>query len=62
MGNTTSLRVDWNKKKKKLKQIFAILTEQDLLLIEGLEDEMLVRLQVKMGKSKEDIYKLISGL
>ena len=62
MKTTTELKGDWNNIKGKLKQKFAILTDNDLLLIEGKQDEMLGRLQVKLGKTKEEIQKLISQL
>ena len=44
------------------KQKFALLTDSDLLLVEGKQDEMLGRLQIKLGKSKEEIQKVISEL
>jgi uncharacterized protein YjbJ (UPF0337 family) len=33
-----------------------------VLLVEGKQDEMLGRLQVKLGKTKEEIQKLIASL
>lgn len=62
MKNLTELKGDWNTKKGQLKQKFAMLTDSDLLLIEGKQDEMLGRLQIKLGKTKEEIHKLISEL
>ncbi len=53
---------NWNETKGKLKQKFALLTDSDMLLVEGKEDEVLGRLQVKLGKTKEEIKKLISSL
>ena len=46
----------------KLKQKFSILTDDDLLFAEGKQEEMLGRIQVKLGKSKEELAKLISEL
>ncbi|MEQ8535601.1 MAG: CsbD family protein [Imperialibacter sp.] len=60
--NKTSIIGNWNETKGKLKQQFALLTDQDLLLVEGKQDELLGRLQVKLGKSKEELEKLIAGL
>ena len=60
--NTTELKGNWNETKGKLKQKFAMLTDDDLLLAEGKEDELLGRLQTKLGKSKEEIHKIISEL
>lgn len=62
MKNLTELKGDWNETKGKLKQKFASLTDDDLLLVEGKKDEMLGRLQVKLGKTKEELHKLISDL
>jgi len=60
--NTTELKGNWNEQKGKLKQQFAILTDNDLLFTEGKKDEMYGRLQVKLGKTKEELRKLIEGL
>jgi uncharacterized protein YjbJ (UPF0337 family) len=62
MKNITELKGSWNETKGKLKQKFAILTDSDVLFIEGKQDEMLGRLQVKLGKSKEEIKKILSEL
>ena len=62
MKNITELKGSWNEQKDRLKQKFAMLTDSDVLLVEGKQDEMLGRLQVKLGKTKEEIYKLISEL
>jgi uncharacterized protein YjbJ (UPF0337 family) len=62
MKNITELKGNWNEIKGKLKQKFAILSEDDLLLIEGKQDEMLGRLQTKLGKTNEEVLKLISEL
>ena len=62
MANLTGLTGNWNKTKGKLKQQFAILTDDDLLLVEGKADELVGRLQTKLGKTKEQVKKLISDL
>ena len=62
MKNVTQLKGNWYEIKGKLKQKFAILTESDLLLIEGKQDELFGRLQIKLGKTKQEIQKLISDL
>jgi len=53
MSNLTGLEGNWNEIKGKLKQKFATLTDNDLLLIEGKQDELLGRLQIKLGKPKK---------
>ena len=60
--NTTELEGKWNEQKGKLKQQFAQLTDNDLLFVEGTKDEMLGKLQKKLGKSKEELHKIISEL
>jgi uncharacterized protein YjbJ (UPF0337 family) len=62
MANAMELKGNWNETKGKLKQKFAMLTDNDLLLLEGKQDELLGRLQVKLGKTKEEIQKLITSL
>ena len=62
MKNLTQLKGNWNETKGKLKQKFAILTDDDLLLVDGKQDEMIGRLQVRLGKTKEAVQKLISEL
>ena len=39
-----------------------MLTDNDLLLVEGKQDELLGRLQLRLGKTKEDINEIIAGL
>ncbi len=62
MKNITELKGNWNETKGKLKQKFAMLTDSDLLLAEGKQDEMLGRLQIKLGKTKAEIHQIISEL
>ena len=60
--NTTELKGNWDEQKGKLKQKFASLTDDDLLFAQGKKDEMMGKLQIKLGKSKEELHKLISEL
>ena len=53
---------NWVKTKGKLKQKFALLTENDRLLDEGRKEELLGRLQIKLGKTEEELHKIIAGL
>jgi len=62
MTNITELKGNWNETKGKLKQKYAILTDNDMLLVEGKQDELLGRLQVKLGVTKEEIHRIISQL
>jgi len=49
------LKGSWNELKGKLKQRYANLTDDDLALAEGKEDELLGRLQKKLGKTKDEV-------
>lgn len=62
MKNTTELKGNWNETKGKLKQKFAMLTDSDVLYEEGRQDEMLGRLQIKLGKTKEELQRIIDAL
>ena len=53
---------NWNEKKNKLKQKFATLRDSDLDIIEGHNEEMITKLQIKLGKTKEELIKIIAGL
>ena len=54
-----NLKGNWNEIKGKLKQKYGQLTDDDLAFAEGKEDELLGRLQKRLGKSKEDVRKEI---
>lgn len=60
--NDLTLKGSWNETKGKLKQKYADLTDDDLAYTEGKEDELLGRLQKKLGKSKDQIKKEIAEL
>ena len=62
MTNIIELKGNWNEQKGKLKQEFATLTDNDLLFLDGKKDEMLGKLQVKLGKTKEELHKTIGSL
>lgn len=60
--NTTEIKGNWNEQKGKLKQKFSVLTDDDLLFVEGKKDEMMGRLQIKLGKTKDELTKIIAAL
>ena len=60
--NKIQVKGKWNEQKGKLKQQFAILTDNDLMFEEGKMDEMFGRLQIKLGKTKEELSRIISAL
>jgi len=59
---TLNIKGNWNELKGKLKQKYGQLTDDDLTFSEGKDDEMLGRLQKKLGKTKEDIRREIEKL
>ncbi len=60
--NTSTVKGSWDEIKGKLKQEYASLTDDDLLFAEGKKDELIGRLQQKIGKTKDDIRKMIGDL
>jgi len=60
--NKLKIKGNWNEAAGKLKQQYAILTDDDLLFKEGKEEELLGRLQKKLGKTKGEIRKLLEKL
>ena len=52
----------WNEVKGKLKQKYGQLTDDDLTFAEGKDDELLGRLEKKLGKVKDDIRREIENL
>lgn len=55
------LKGNWNQIKGKLKEKYADLTDDDLLYVEGKEDQLVGRLQEKLGQSKEQVNTLLEG-
>jgi uncharacterized protein YjbJ (UPF0337 family) len=60
--NKLEMKGSWNKLKGKLKQQYGNLTDDDLVFSEGKEDELLGRLQKKLGKNKEEVRQMIEKL
>lgn len=60
--NTTEIKGNWNELKGKLKQKFAVLTDNDLMYEVGKEDELYGKLQKKLGKTKSELEKLFGEL
>lgn len=56
------LKGNWNELKGKLKQAQGDLTDDDLKYEEGQEDEMVGRLQQKLGKTRQDVIDWIKSL
>ena len=56
------LKGAWNQIKGKVKQSYADLTDDDLLYEEGKEDELIGRLQNKIGKGRDEIVNWLNDL
>lgn len=54
-----NLKGNWNEKKGKLKQKYAELTDDDLTYAEGKEDELIGRIQQRLGTSREEARKIV---
>ncbi len=59
---TEEVKGNWNEMKGKLKQKFAVLTDNDLMYEEGKKDEMYGKVQKKLGKTKEEFDKIMAEL
>jgi uncharacterized protein YjbJ (UPF0337 family) len=59
--NKTEFKSNWNEQRAKLKQKFPNITDSDLLFEQGKKDEMLGRIQVKLGKTKEELYEILNA-
>jgi uncharacterized protein YjbJ (UPF0337 family) len=56
------LKGNWNEIKGKIKQQYGDLTEDDLKYEEGKDDELVGRIQKKIGKTKDEVIKWIESL
>ena len=61
-SNELKLRGNWNEIKGKIKQQYADLTDDDLKYDEGKDDELIGRLQKKIGKTKDEVINWIQSL
>jgi uncharacterized protein YjbJ (UPF0337 family) len=59
--NKLQFKGSWNEVKGKLKQKYAQLTDDDLTYTEGKDDELVGRLQKKLGKTAEEIREILRG-
>jgi len=60
--NTTELNVNWDEQKAILKQKFAALTNNDLLFEKGKKKEMMAKLGIKLGKTKEELFQIFKEI
>jgi uncharacterized protein YjbJ (UPF0337 family) len=62
MRDHIELKGNWNETKEKFKEKFSILTDHDLLLIEGRQNVMFLRIQNKLGLTRDEVRKLVMDL
>jgi uncharacterized protein YjbJ (UPF0337 family) len=55
----TLVKGQWNVIKGRLKQKFAQLTDDDLLHVEGKEEELIGRIQKRLGKSRMEVERML---
>jgi len=55
----TKWKENWLAQRAKLKERFAILTDDDLLFEQGKKEEMLGKVAIKLGKTKEELAQII---
>lgn len=60
--NKLNIKGNWNEKKGKLKQQFSKLTDDDLMYVEGKEEELLGRIQKRLGKTKEEAREILRNV
>lgn len=53
---------NWKEKKGKLKQKYAKLTDDDLKYTEGKEEELIGRIQKRLGVSKREARKMVDTI
>jgi uncharacterized protein YjbJ (UPF0337 family) len=56
------LKETWEEQKEHLKQKFAALTDTDVFIIEGQKKEMITKIEVKCGKTRQELHKIINAL
>ena len=60
--DTLELKGKWNEMKGKVKQAHANLTDDDLEYEDGKDDELLGRIQKKLGKSRDEVTRWLKSL
>lgn len=56
------LKGHWNETKGKLKEKYGELTDDDLQYAEGQEDQLVGRLQQKLGKTKDEVKSMLRDM
>jgi uncharacterized protein YjbJ (UPF0337 family) len=61
-GWKLKLKGSWNEVKGKVKSQYAQLTDDDLVYEDGKDDELIGRIQKKLGKTKDELVKWIESI
>jgi len=59
MSIKLKLKGNWNELKGKLKEKYGELTDDDLIYVEGQEDQLLGKLQKRTGAAKDELNKFL---
>jgi uncharacterized protein YjbJ (UPF0337 family) len=62
MSTKLEIKGNWNEIKGKLKQKYGQLTDDDLIFAHGKEDELLGRIQKRLGGDKEELRRAIEAM
>lgn len=60
--DSLELKGKWNEMKGKAKQAYADLTDDDLVYEEGKDDELLGRIQKRLGKTRDEVVTWLKSL
>ena len=61
-GTPVPVKGNWGEQKGKLKAQFSALTDEDLRYEDGKKEEMFAKVQVKLGKTKEEFAAIVAAL
>jgi uncharacterized protein YjbJ (UPF0337 family) len=60
--NTSHEKGNWEEQKSRLKEKFAAITDNDFLFAKGKREEMIAKLQTKLGKTREELNNILGAL
>ena len=56
------IRSNWNDKKEKLKESFSELSDADLYYNKGQEEELVDRIQGKIGRNRDEVIRILEEI
>ena len=57
-----NIGISWKEQKSKLKEKIVILTNNDLAFEDGIKEEVLGKLEITLGKTKEQLHAIIAAI